>query len=106
MVKKCCILGCRSNYNVHKGDASVTTFQFPRDETMKELWVDSIGRDNWQPTLFSYVCVMHFAEDDVKHGMKRQVLKPDAVPRIFPDASEIVDHRRSKVVSLGVSLDF
>jgi hypothetical protein len=88
MVKKCCIIGCRSNYNVQKGESSTTAFQFPRDETLRELWIDSIGRtDGWTPTVFSYVCVKHFAEVDVKQRNRRQVLQSDAVPRIFPEVT-------------------
>jgi THAP domain len=102
MVKKCCIIGCRSNYNVQKGESSTTAFQFPRDETLRELWIDSIGRtDGWMPTVFSYVCVKHFAEDDVKQRNRRQVLQPDAVPRIFPE----ITPETLKGVRLGTADD-
>lgn len=55
----CCVPGC-ANRGGHR---------FPKDDTLKKLWVIAIKRDQkrgklWEPTPFSVVCREHFNTSD------------------------------------------
>ena len=81
MVNKCCVPGCRTNYEIKKGERSVTCFTFPIEEQLKEKWLRKIPRHNLKVSKHTVVCIKHFRENDVikndvlpgKHG------KPDTL---------------------------
>ena len=72
MVNKC----CRTNYEIKKGERSVTCFTFPIEEQLKEKWLRKIPRHNLKVSKHMVVCIKHFRESDVikndvlpgKHG--------------------------------------
>ena len=45
---KCCVPGCKSNYDSVSKDGnqkSVSTFGFPKDEQIRQPWIRNIPRD-------------------------------------------------------------
>ena len=96
MPNKCCVFGCRSNYN-KQNEAS--SFKFPKDDAMREKWLRSINRKDFTPTTHSVVCIKHFAEqfiiredrmtrDDgtvIVALRSRPALTTDAYPSLFPN---------------------
>ena len=100
MVIKCCVPGCRTNYEIKKGERTVTCFTFPIEEQLKEKWLRKIPRHNLKVSKHTVVCIKHFRESDVikndvlpgKHGKpdslilrKKFACQKDAVPCIFPN---------------------
>ena len=106
MPNKCCVPGCRSNYDLRRGipvKKSVTCFLFPKDETRRQLWLKKIRRKDYQVTKRSVVCLRHFhpkfvikvseapkrKPGDGPHILKRPRLRKEAYPSIFYDESGV-----------------
>ncbi|XP_015918805.1 MYND-type zinc finger-containing chromatin reader ZMYND8 isoform X2 [Parasteatoda tepidariorum] len=95
MPRKCCVPGCKSNYN--KEAVYTTVFQFPSDPDKKKLWLEKINRENFKPSASSVVCIKHFEESciiredratrddgtELVVPRNRCTLTADAVPTIF-----------------------
>ncbi|GFQ95670.1 THAP domain-containing protein 2 [Trichonephila clavata] len=96
MPSKCFVSGCRSNYC---SEPKVRVFSFPRDEILKNQWLQAIQReDKRQPSKASKICALHFKAEDIiteasgfnsktqefiTVALQKHRLKPDAVPSIF-----------------------
>ena len=73
MVNKCCVYGCKSNYEVRTKAfmeskvkvPHVPTFSFPKNETLRAAWIRKIANKNMNVTNNSRVCIKHFHEKDV-----------------------------------------
>ncbi|KAK8784810.1 hypothetical protein V5799_008831 [Amblyomma americanum] len=89
MPKGCCVPSCPSTER--RCGSAVSFHEVPSDEASRDAWVNAItkGDGEEQARLFanarSVVCSLHFKPTDFKVGMKRRVLRPTAVPSIFPD---------------------
>nr|CAI5840195.1 unnamed protein product [Callosobruchus analis] len=99
MVNKCCVPNCTGNYR--SSGRNVHIFKFPKDKDLREKWLRSIHRENFQISDHSVVCHLHFVETDILHTtsevdwktgktltvkLKKPKLKPNAIPSIFPNA--------------------
>lgn len=96
MPNHCCVVGCRSNYNK---TPYVSAFRFPRDEALRQLWLQKIAREDFKPSLRSVVCENHFMDEDIlryddlpdKDGTILKIprnhprVRRGAYPRIFPE---------------------
>ena len=84
MAYKCCAIDCRSNY---AGEERTTVFSFPKEESLRKIWIKFVNRKDWEPTPSSFICIKHFEEKYYRKGKndKRyrltKTLKP--VPTIF-----------------------
>lgn len=101
MPRRCCVPGCKSNYDstLKNGEGPVSTFCFPRDNDLLCRWKKAIPRANWEPSKGSFVCSKHFSDsevirsENVRKGdgsyevilLKNPKLVSDAVPHIFPN---------------------
>ncbi|XP_067011580.2 forkhead box protein N3 [Anabrus simplex] len=109
MGRSCCVPGCKSNY----GNAShVTIFKFPKDKTLREIWLRNIHREDFDINNKTVVCVKHFEPkfvvredlfpteygEPVRVSRKNPKLTSDAIPTIFPDAPFCVRRERVKKV--------
>ncbi|XP_049526473.1 uncharacterized protein LOC119457901 [Dermacentor silvarum] len=91
MPRHCCARGC---YNSIVG-RDTPSHTFPKDEKMRKLWIRACqpSRPAWRPLTNDFVCADHFVDDDYVTSpavlkslgmpLKRQRLKPDAVPSVF-----------------------
>lgn len=52
MPDKCSVPYCRGNYD---SENKVAVFRFPKDEGLKNIWVQRISREDFQPTKHSRV---------------------------------------------------
>ncbi|OWR51636.1 putative THAP domain-containing protein [Danaus plexippus plexippus] len=59
ITKTCAVLGCEESKNFN----SDSFFRFPEDPSLRQIWADLTGRNNWTPTDYSYICVQHFSVD-------------------------------------------
>lgn len=82
MPDKCCVPGCRSNYDGENEKVSV--FKFPTDPERKQLWLDKIPRADFVPSKRSVVCAKHFSD--------QFIIKVDSVTR--PDGSVLSVERK------------
>ena len=87
MTRKCCVVGCKSNYD--STNEKFPTFAFPKNIDLCNLWLKAIGRENFNPTKYSVVCSKHFIPELITtKGSKlkaKSVLKENSVPTIFID---------------------
>ena len=95
---KCCVPGCRGNYDANE---KVSVFKFPSEPEKRDLWLRKIPRVDYQPSRNSFVCVRHFSDqfiiktDSVTRSdgtvlsveRTRPKLTPDAYPSIFTNPS-------------------
>ncbi|KAM9861332.1 THAP domain-containing protein 11 [Aulostomus maculatus] len=86
----CCVPGC---YNNSHRDRDLRFYTFPKDTTLRELWLRNISRagvsgcfSTFQPTTGHRVCSVHFAG-----GRKTYTIR---VPSLFPLRG--VNERRSR----------
>ncbi|XP_004930707.1 THAP domain-containing protein 1-like isoform X2 [Bombyx mandarina] len=79
ITKTCAVLGCDDCKNMD----SIMFFRFPEDSSLRQIWTDLTGRNNWTPTDFSYICIQHFSVDCFKlDNEDRMVLVDKAVPSL------------------------
>ncbi|KAJ8716431.1 hypothetical protein PYW07_003058 [Mythimna separata] len=79
ITKTCAVLGCEDFKNL---DAE-SFFRFPEDPSLRQIWTDLTGRNNWTPTDFSYICMQHFSIDCFKCDEDDQMVLVDkAVPSL------------------------
>lgn len=79
MPRKCCVPGCRSNYE-NSGSGYVNVFSFPKNEGSRSRWLQQIHRKDFVIGKHSVVCIKHFDE--------RFIIREHRVTR--PDGSELV----------------
>ncbi|XP_055389174.1 uncharacterized protein LOC129618451 isoform X1 [Condylostylus longicornis] len=91
MPRRCCVEGCRS-YTL---PYSMPTFIFPKNEVIRDKWIQALGRKNWTPSKYSAICLQHFRPEDVQdklmiqnektgYDLVRSKLFNGAIPSIFP----------------------
>ena len=79
MVKKCCVTGCRSNYDPTD---RVSVFRLPKDKDERERWMKAIPRDNIPDSADTVVCIKHFPDGFETVSVKGR-LRPKNPPSIF-----------------------
>ncbi|CAG9562334.1 unnamed protein product [Danaus chrysippus] len=79
ITKTCAVLGCEESKNLN----SDSFFRFPEDPSLRQIWADLTGRNNWTPTDYSYICVQHFSVDCFECNAENAVvLVNKAVPSL------------------------
>jgi len=98
MPDKCCVPGCKSNYETEK-ENNVSVFMFPKEEKLRQSWLKNIPRKDWIPGKRTVVCEKHFErtfiskeesykdENGIERSFprKRPILLPQAIPTLFPN---------------------
>ncbi len=113
MPDRCCVVGCRSGYGDKKTSTEgVTMHQFPlSNRVLVSKWLANLARRDFTPTKTSKVCSLHFNADEFKESRtdanwwrrrkhtseKRtnRMLKPDAVPTVFPERPSFMSSRKT-----------
>ncbi|XP_058808327.1 peroxynitrite isomerase THAP4-like [Phymastichus coffea] len=92
----CCVPNC-------KNDISTSGHVFPKDTTIRSLWLKKIKRSNWTPGKWSKICHHHLKPTDFlvfnKAGWKnvRKLLKQGAVTSMFPwNWNKIINNKLKK----------
>ncbi|KFM67548.1 THAP domain-containing protein 9, partial [Stegodyphus mimosarum] len=91
MGRYCCVPFCESNDYKKGHDKGLSFHEFPCDLGLRMVWLENIRRQDpdtglpWVPKELSVVCGLHFSEDQYKKGISRKILKPKAIPTIFPN---------------------
>lgn len=88
-------------------------YRFPLSKPdLLRKWVDAVKRQNWMPTIYSFLCSQHFRACDYKFkkgSLKSDIrhrLKADAVPtqfgvdRIINEGDERAKLRRAETIFL------
>ncbi|KAH9633941.1 hypothetical protein HF086_015145 [Spodoptera exigua] len=83
-VKKCCIDNCNS-CSTRKEDKGVTYHKFPKNDSLRDIWVAVTHYKHTDTELPHFVCSRHFCKNDFQsYKDSKYKLKTDAVPSIFP----------------------
>ena len=112
MPEKCCVPGCRGNYEgtAEHDQEKVSVFRFPKDPELRAKWIRLIPRQNLLVHDKTVVCEKHFAQqfiirfDSVTHTdgyiltvpQKNPKLSPDAYPSIFPNIPSYLTSESSR----------
>ena len=134
MVWKCCVSNCRSGYAPIGSRASssvpaaanerVSMYSFPKGGEVRAKWIRAIKRKEFTPGASHRVCKLHFTAEDFMTVstdsnttraakrpklLKKQTLKPSAVPSLFPNypiyLSKSTPTARSHKTSAGARRD-
>ena len=65
MVNKCVVSGCMSN---HPGYNNAAVFSFPKDQDLFTRWKRFCCRNDFNPTPYSRICILHFEPQYIKKG--------------------------------------
>uniref|UniRef100_A0A8C4E4F5 THAP-type domain-containing protein n=1 Tax=Dicentrarchus labrax TaxID=13489 RepID=A0A8C4E4F5_DICLA len=68
--------------NVKKFNSTVSFHHFPKEETLRKIWIRIVRRENLVIKRTTTVCSRHFVSTDVIQGGQRR-LKEGAVPVLF-----------------------
>ena len=84
MVKKCCITGCKSNYDNKKNETikRIPAFRFPKDPSQKRCWEEAIPFSNLKINLNSVICERHWPAKYRKKICYGKV-RPDEPPSVW-----------------------
>lgn len=74
MPRKCCVPYCKTNYTT-TGEKSISTFKFPKDQTLRRKWLSNIKRPDLVITKHTSVCINHFEKSQLTFVSKTK--KPD-----------------------------
>jgi len=101
MPEKCCVPGCRGNYQAtaEHEEVKVSVFRFPKVAEVRAKWICQIPRANLEIHDKTVVCEKHFAPHFIIRvdtatrsdgtiltvPRKNTKLAPDAYPTIFPN---------------------
>ena len=58
MGKACCAVGCSNRFIKGSG------VHFPQDEERKSQWIAAVGRKDWIPNEYSWICSVHFVSGE------------------------------------------
>lgn len=111
MPRKCCVPGCKSNYQstLVNDSKCITTFSFPKEDKRRSQWIRAIPRGKWTPSGCAVVCRKHFNDSDVicfdkllrpdgsteQIPLRRPKLKETAVPCIFPNLPNYLSSKQT-----------
>ena len=76
MGKACCAVGCTNRFTKGSG---VSFYRFPKDPARRALWISAVGRKNWAPNAYSWICSVHFVSGEKSDNP----LSPGYVPTLF-----------------------
>ncbi|XP_060519089.1 THAP domain-containing protein 1-like [Cylas formicarius] len=91
----CAVYGCNNSYHKKKRSGEDLVFhRFPKGigmETVRKVWITCCNRDKIYNINSSYICSVHFTEDDYERDLKnellglpvRKILKKTAVPTCY-----------------------
>ena len=94
MPSNCAIYGCyNTKKKVKKLNQTIRFFRFPRDEILRDAWIQACRRtDNINPD-HAGICSVYFCKEDIADDIKsrllgierpknQRILKKDAVPSL------------------------
>ena len=83
MPNKCCVIGCRANYQY---GPSKPVFKFPDDTVFSNKWVAFLNRQDFQPGKYSVICIDHFEERFIIQHQNKVALNYslNPIPTIHP----------------------
>ena len=112
MPEKCCVYGCKANYDSEKnrGLPSVSVFRFPDNESDKQSWIDVIPNEDLRVTKRSVVCERHWPPNYPKMQVQGGNIRPTMPPSVWeglgiPESCKrkIATPRRTKISKEGIS---
>ncbi|XP_055389169.1 uncharacterized protein LOC129618448 [Condylostylus longicornis] len=73
MAPRCCVTGCKSNSLPRRKCGNIIpSFTFPKDEVIRNKWIEALGKKDWAPKKYSTICIRHFRPEDVQHNLMLQ----------------------------------
>lgn len=60
----------------------VNFYRFPKDETVRNVWIAATGRQNWQPTQYTRMCSIHFKADCFQKKQQKIYLAKYSIPTL------------------------
>lgn len=82
---RCAIFGCKNSRCATKEKSPEITYHtFPKNDTIRNEWIDCCGRvGTWNPKNCK-VCSIHFTEDDYERDLRNELLgKNSRIYRAF-----------------------
>ena len=95
MPNNCSVFGCFNTKRKTKSlGLDIGFFRFPRNESLRDSWIQACRRKDKVNMDFAVICSVHFRQDDIADDMKsrllgiprpknQRILKKNAVPSLF-----------------------
>ncbi|XP_072272146.1 THAP domain-containing protein 2-like [Pyxicephalus adspersus] len=80
MPTTCAAFGCSNN---SKRDSHITFHRFPSNPERRKLWLSLLNREQFIPSLHTFLCSKHFEEASFDRTGQTVRLRANAVPTIF-----------------------
>ena len=89
MGKACCAVGCSNRFVKGSG---VHFYRFPQDEQRKSWWIAAVGRKDWIPNEYSWICsvLVHFVSGEKSNNP----LSPNYAPSLFEHVKSPLKKKR------------
>ncbi|XP_059061705.1 THAP domain-containing protein 2-like [Achroia grisella] len=85
----CYILGCKSRSE--RKCENITFHTFPKDSTIRQIWIRATRRDNWIPSKYARICSKHFERNCFRKTSRNVYLKAYSVPTLHITAKKSHD---------------
>ena len=66
MVNSCCAHNCTARDTKETREAGITFYRIPAKEPKRTLWLNAIGRKNFNPKPHTVICSQHFVGGEYK----------------------------------------
>ena len=76
MGKSCCAVSCTNRF---KKGSGIKFYRFPENEDRRLRWIAAVGRKDWLPNEYTWLCSDHF----VSGCKSNDPLSPDYIPSVF-----------------------
>ncbi|XP_041983745.1 zinc finger protein 23-like [Aricia agestis] len=86
---RCCVENCTNDSNKINKFNGITFHMFPKDEKLRNVWIQALGIHDWEPKERSAICSEHFKQDafyETKSGSRK--LRNGAVPLPAMESNE------------------
>nr|CAI5866470.1 unnamed protein product [Callosobruchus analis] len=97
MPKRCCVPGCKSNYDSSlKVESRKSSFKFSKNELLRKKWIRAIPKKDWISSESQTECCLHFNSYDI---VKKDdiITLPDGMTQIFPGRPKLKENAVSAI---------
>ncbi|XP_052746313.1 protein PFC0760c-like isoform X2 [Bicyclus anynana] len=78
---KCAVVACTNKSQIKV--AGISFHKFPKNQNLRQKWLNSINRPNFKPSRCSCICSDHFKKDEINLTLCFPRLKDNACPSIL-----------------------
>ena len=71
----CVAYGCTNRICEEIRERNISFHSFPKNDIIRQQWINAVNRKNWEPSKNSRLCSVHFLEGDFQLNCLKKTLK-------------------------------